>query len=246
MSMARARSNQLPLDYGGGLISSGSDDACGLISSGSSSSSDSTARDDLSRALDIKNGAPNFELGLPDRSELRTIAKALRREHASDQSFDLIDSTDGFSSIDAVEAWIIDAWKRKEILVLHHSPPRDIPAAAAAAAWAARSGRASELLVQGSDRWLLPAFATVCVKKALLPYIELLWVSHDVRRMGIGSLIVREICRDQPGITRVKSCLHEALPFWDAVSDSVTRSTRMPDKPIATKAPLKLRSVAAS
>ena len=143
-SIVDGQSMIVPLDYGGGLLSTGSRD-------------ETEQRQDLSRALDVKNSAPCFKLGLPDRSELKAIIKAVKHEHAQKgQSFDLIDSTDGFSSIDAVEAWIIDAWKRKELLVLHQAHVQAGSSKAAAAE--SLPGRASELLIQGSDRWLLPAF----------------------------------------------------------------------------------------
>ena len=56
-------------------------------------------------------------------------------------------------------------------------------------------------------------------------------VRGDVRRMGVGSLMVNEVCLKQPGIRRVKSPLREAEPFWNAVSTHVNEQTWILHKP---------------
>ena len=172
------------------------------------------ARQHAARVLDIAHGAPLFELGYPTRAELRAIAKALHQEHTSEGTCDLVESDDGFESVDMVLEAITYAWKRDELLVLHQSPGVDEAYMGAAA---------SSCLLCPADRWLVPAFASVCVKQKRVPYIELLWVDPRLRRMGIGSLMVRDLCLEQPSIRRVRSCLLEALPFWDAVSEHVSR-----------------------
>lgn len=181
------------------------------------------ARLGLERVLNVAQGAPHFELGVPLREELRAIAKALLREHASDDHrCDLVASADGFENFEKLQAAMAEAWRREELLVLHQSP------GGGATKYMAScdlddAGRACELLLRPVDRWVVPAFATVCVKAKRVPYIELLWVAPRLRRLGIGSLMVREICQEQPCIKRVRSCLLEALPFWDAVGAHVSR-----------------------
>lgn len=177
----------------------------------------------------LQSGA--FVLGSPTRPELRVLAKSLRAEHEGSSPCDLMDSFEGFRSMDALEAWCIQAWQRNEYLVLHTRSKQPAAggggggASAAAAAAAAAStellGRAHPLLVRGDprSRYLLPAFLTIMVKNTRKPYIELLWVQAAVRRMGIGSLMVREVCVRQPGIRRVKAPLREAEPFWTAMCD---------------------------
>jgi hypothetical protein len=136
-----------------------------------------------------------------------------------------MDSFDGFRSIDALEAWMIQAWKREEFLVLCAIPGLGANHESAI--------RARSVLTQGQPhcRYVLPAFLTICVKNTRKPYIELLWVRGDVRRMGVGSLMVNEVCLKQPGIRRVKSPLREAEPFWNAVSTHVNEQTWILHKP---------------
>lgn len=128
--------------------------------------------------------------------------------------------------------------------MLHQSPTAE------AARCLAGSGRVTELLLRAyehtpgsstaetaidddeEDRYVVPAFATVCSKQAGAyrpardPYVELLWVSPEVRRLGVGTLMVREIAFELPAVKQVRSCLPEALPFWHAVSEYVSQPAR--------------------
>lgn len=190
--------------------------ACALPS-GSVANAAGMARSDPHIALSSLLESQFFVLGMPTRSELRRIVKGLRDEHEGTSPCDLMDSFEGFRSMDAIEAWCIQAWKRGECLVLHQpTTGKDVPSEQEEIL-----ARASSLLVRGdpAGRWLLPTFATVMVAKTVNPYIELLWVEGSVRRMGIGSLMVREVCRRQPGIRRVKAPLREAEPFWNTVGN---------------------------
>lgn len=157
----------------------------------------------LSLVLD----ANKFALDCPTRVELRAIAKELRWEHSSLGSCDLTDGFDAFRTIDCVIAWMFDAYRRNEIWVLHETDE-------------SAADEARELLVRGMPhgRRMLPTFATV-FKNTASPYIELLWVRRDVRRLRIGSLMVRSLCLKHPGIKRVKSVLATAQPFWNTMEE---------------------------
>jgi GNAT superfamily N-acetyltransferase len=74
--------------------------------------------------------------------------------------------------------------------------------------------------------------------KALEEGIVDAWVSPAARRLGIGRSMVRRVCEQYPTIKGVRSCLPEALPFWDAVSAHISRSAassrpRPPARPIS-------------
>ena len=121
---------------------------------------------------------------------------------------------------------MIQAWKRDEFLVLCVTP--------GVGADAETAHRAKSVLTQGQPpncRYVLPAFLTVCVKNTRKPYIELLWVRGDVRRMGVGTLMVRDACLRYPGIRRVKSPLREAEPFWNAVCTHANEESWILNKP---------------
>jgi GNAT superfamily N-acetyltransferase len=176
-----------------------------------------------------------FVLEPPDGTELRALLDMLAHEDSGGTSA-LVDSVDGYGSFKALEEGIVDAWRRGECLVLRESPSDDESAAT--------SPSLGGLYIRPAGRRMLPAFAQVCVKLAGRfrpprdPYLELIWVSPAARRLGIGRSMVRRVCEQYPTIKGVRSCLPEALPFWDAVSAHISRSAassrpRPPARPIS-------------
>ena len=165
-----------------------------------------SAREQLVRRLE------SFELDVPTRQELRALVCVLRQDHAI-STCPLVSSLEGLRTIDAVVAWLFEAWRRSELHVLFD--------AADDAACDEKSG-CHGLLFKAGRRRAVPGLAAVAVKGERSPFIELLWVKSDLRRLGVGSCIVRKLCAQQPRIKRVRCVLPEAVSFWDAVGDHVT------------------------
>ena len=173
-------------------------------------------RDQLANALQASEHAfklkqtanQTFKIMQPSRQELREIVKALQ----SDECCAWTDCFEGFRSLDSVVYWMHQALNRNEIVVAYADE------------------NIGDLLVRGDKvlgrpgrfRWLAPAFATMMTDENDLarPYLELLWVHSNVRRLGIASFMVRLVCC-QRRIKRVKAVLKTAVPFWQAIRRSV-------------------------
>ena len=197
----------------------------------------------------LRSSASPFDLGAPSRAELDALMELLALEHTADKgTCVLIDSVDGYGTMEALKEGIEDAWQRDECFVMRQSHPAD-ETAAKAAGLIRLGDRQCEVLMRPDESWILPAFATVCVQKAGCyrpprePYLELIWVSPAARRRGIGQSMVRRVCEAKPAIKNVRSCLPEALPFWDApaIRAHVSRSEasnrpRPPVRPLAMDA----------
>ena len=170
---------------------------------GASSEAESP-HDQLSHALKL---AGAFKLAQPTRQEVRELVKVLN----SDECGAWTDCFEGFRTLDSVAFWMHSACNRKEIMVLHASEN--------VGGLLLRGEKAEG--ARGSFRWLVPAFATVMTDGKSPPYIELLWVRSNVRRLGVGSLFVRHICAQHPRIQRVKAVLQSAVPFWQSIRVAV-------------------------
>lgn len=153
----------------------------------------------------------NFQFCAPTQQDAITLARAITEEHnKSPRAFALTESFAGFRTVDAVVAWIHHARRRQELWVLARHDD---------------GGMSCPLLLgdKRTGRWLVPAFVTAMVTATADPYIELMWVRSDVRRLGIGSRLVRDICMRRPCITHARGCLPEADGFWNAVGENDAR-----------------------